>query len=91
MTEKLPYRSTPIFTHDSLPTALRQSHSTKAGVWGVLKVLKGSLLFSIEGGEGQIIDAPDTVLIVPQQLHSVTPIGDMRMQVDFYHQRPIPN
>jgi tellurite resistance-related uncharacterized protein len=27
-------------------------------------------------------------VILPQQLHSVEPQGDMEMQVDFYHEPP---
>lgn len=28
----LPYRTTPVFDEDSLPEAIRNTHSTKAGV-----------------------------------------------------------
>jgi hemoglobin len=89
MTHAVPYRSTPVFTNDSLPEVLRRAHSTKAGVWGLLKVLKGSVLYVIEeSGERQLVQAPGTVVILPQQLHSVDPQGDMEMQVDFYHEAP---
>lgn len=89
MTHADPYRSTPVFTNDTLPEALRRAHSTKAGVWGHLKVLKGTILYvNEETGECQMVQAPGTVLILPQQLHSVEPQGDMEMQVDFYHEPP---
>jgi tellurite resistance-related uncharacterized protein len=72
MTLAVPYRSTPVFTNDTLPEALRRAHSTKAGVWGLLKVLKGTILYVIEEtGERQMVQAPGTVVILPQQLHSV--------------------
>src|SRR3546814_18206009 len=38
-----PYRSTPVFDQDSLPGALRREHRTKAGTWGVIRVLVGEL------------------------------------------------
>lgn len=80
MIQAMPYRSTPVFTHDTLPEALRRAHSTKAGVWGLLKVLKGSILYVIEEtGERQLIHAPHSVVILPQQLHSVDPRSDMEM------------
>jgi tellurite resistance-related uncharacterized protein len=89
MTHPVPYRSTPVFTNDTLPEALRRAHSTKAGVWGLLKVLKGTILYVIEEtGERQMVQAPRTVVISPQQLHSVEPQGDVEMQVDFYHEPP---
>lgn len=87
MTHPAPYRSTPVFTNDTLPEGLRRAHSTKAGAWGLLKVLKGTILYVTEAtGECQMVQAPGTVVILPQQLHSVEPQGDMEMQVDFYHQ-----
>jgi hemoglobin len=91
MKQPIPYRSTPIFTNVTLPKALRRAHSTKADVWGKLKVLKGTILYVIEEtGECQMVQAPGTVVILPQQLHSVEPQGDMEMQVDFYHEAPEP-
>jgi tellurite resistance-related uncharacterized protein len=89
MTQPIPYRSTPVFTNDTLPEGLRRAHSTKADVWGLLKVLKGTIRYvTEETGECQTVQAPGTVVILPQQLHSVEPQGDMEMQVDFYHEAP---
>lgn len=89
MTQLTPYRSTPVFANETLPDALRRAHSTKLGVWGLLKVLKGSIRYVIaECGEEQVVDAPGTVVIVPQQLHYVEPLGQMEMQVEFYHEPP---
>jgi tellurite resistance-related uncharacterized protein len=89
MTQPIPYRSTPVFTNDTLPEALRRAHSTKVSVWGLLKVLKGTILYvTEETGECQMVQAPGTVVILPQQLHSVEPQDDMEMQVDFYHEPP---
>lgn len=84
-----PYRSTPVFDQDSLPAALRRAHSTKAGVWGVIRVLVGRLKYTIEEtGEEVVLDAKTPGLVHPQQLHHVTPIGSMRMRVDFYDHEP---
>lgn len=85
-----PYRSTPIFTTKSLPAALRKAHNIKDGTWGVLNLLKGSLIYTIEEtGEAQPLNAPARALIVPMQNHYVTPMtDDMEMRVDFYHEKP---
>ncbi|KKW90623.1 DUF1971 domain-containing protein [Sphingobium chungbukense] len=89
MTNVLPYRSTPVFDQDTLPAALRARHDTKAGVWGVIRVLEGKL-------ELTIFDPPSTTLLTPgapglvrpQQPHFVTPMGMVKMQVDFYDRPP---
>lgn len=84
-----PYRSTPVFDEHTLPAALRQAHSTKAGVWGVIRVLEGRLEYRIEqGGAVQVLDPATSGLVRPQELHHVTVIAPMRMQVDFYDHEP---
>jgi tellurite resistance-related uncharacterized protein len=85
MTE--PYRTTPVFDQDSLPDALRQDHSTKAGVWGVIRVLEGRLRFA--DADGSTMLTPDRPgLIHPERKHRVEPVGAMRMHVEFYTARP---
>lgn len=89
MPAPLPYRSTPIFDQDSLPAALRGRHSTKAGVWGVIRVLEGRLrLTFLDPPSEAVLDPAHPGLILPEQPHYVTPLGPLRMQVDFYDQPP---
>ncbi len=84
-----PYRSTPVFDEASLPSALRRDHSLKAGTWGQLKVLSGSLRYTIsETGDSLVLEAGQTMIILPEQLHFVEPLGALEMQVDFYDQSP---
>lgn len=84
-----PYRSTPVFDEESLPVALRARHSTKAGVWGVIRLIEGRLrLTLLEPEEEHMLDPTRPGLITPQRLHFVTALGPMRMQVDFYHEPP---
>lgn len=84
-----PYRSTPVFDQDTLPAALRARHNTKAGVWGVIRVLEGELLLTYLEPESSVLLTPDSPgHILPEQPHFVTPQGPMRMQVDFYDQPP---
>ncbi|EQB14701.1 hypothetical protein L288_00685 [Sphingobium quisquiliarum P25] len=91
MADVLPYRSTPVFDESSLPAALRARHSTKAGVWGVIKVLEGQLRLSyLEPPSESLLTPQQPGLVEPQQPHFVTPIGAMKMQVDFYDQNPFP-
>ena len=82
-----PYRSTPVFDESSLPAALRRHHSTKAGVWGVIRVLEGRLRLETEAGE-TLLTPGSPGLVQPQEIHRVEPLGSMRMQVDFYDAPP---
>ncbi len=85
-----PYRSTPVFDEVTLPAALRREHRTKKGVWGVIRVLEGRLkLIYTETGEQQVLGPEQPGLVLPDQPHFVEVDGPMRMQVDFYNQRPV--
>jgi tellurite resistance-related uncharacterized protein len=87
------YGSSPVFDETTLPDALRREHRTKAGAWGVIRVLEGELRLVLDdgpgaGGDGTILTPDRPGLIRPQQTHHVEPIGKMRMQVEFYDQPP---
>lgn len=89
MSEGRPYRSTPIFDEHTLPAALRARHDTKAGVWGLIRVIEGALTLTYVDPSSEIVLTPDRPgLVLPQQPHFVTPLGPMKMQVDFYDHRP---
>ena len=85
-----PYKSTPVFDQDSLPEAIRNQHSTKNGVWGLLRVLAGEVRLVFD-------DPPHTVQVTPanpapippQATHHVEVDGPMRMQVEFYREYPL--
>jgi tellurite resistance-related uncharacterized protein len=84
-----PYKTTPVFDQDSLPSALRGTHSTKAGVWGIIRVLEGALRYVTVEPAGEEMLTPERCgLVLPEQLHSVEPLGAVRMQVEFYRERP---
>ncbi|APL93362.1 hypothetical protein AI27_09930 [Sphingomonas sp. BHC-A] len=89
MADIQPYRSTPIFDQDTLPAALRARHDTKAGVWGVIRVLEGRLqLTCLNPLSESVLTSDNPGIVMPQQPHFVTPLGAMRMQIDFYDQAP---
>ncbi|HEX3863500.1 MAG TPA: DUF1971 domain-containing protein [Stellaceae bacterium] len=85
-----PYRSTPIFDETTLPAGLRGEHRTKSGVWGVIRVIEGQLkLRLLDRNEELVLTPQQPGLILPEQPHTVTPVGPMRMQVDFYDAPPV--
>lgn len=84
-----PYRSTPVFDQDTLPPALMREHRTKAGVWGMIRLLEGQLRLTFGDGEpSRILRPEEPGLVEPEQTHWVEPIGPMRMQIDFFDRAP---
>ncbi len=84
-----PYRSTPEFDEATLPAALRKEHCTKAGTWGLIRVIEGRLhLHFLDPSLDKILVPGDTGVILPEQIHFVEPLGPMRMQIHFYDEMP---
>ena len=84
-------KQTEYFTFDNTPVGLRKNHSTKEGTWGKICINKGSLDYTIIGdGEDKqektfTLDDMVEGVIVPTQLHYVTPITeDLEFVVEFY-------
>ena len=90
MTISKPYRTTPVFNQVTLPPALRREHNTKAGVWGVIHVVQGSLRYIVcDTGHCETLGPDQTALIRPQQDHFVEPVGDVSFYIEFYDHLPI--
>jgi tellurite resistance-related uncharacterized protein len=84
-----PYASSPVFDEQSLPEALRKDHRTKDGTWGLLRVLAGEVRLVFIDPPSQVIVAPGVPAVIPPQAtHFVELLGKMRMQVEFYKERP---
>lgn len=88
-TPATPYRSTPVFDEVSLPAGLRREHRTKAGAWGVIRVLEGRLRYQVlDPSSEAILERGRPGLILPEQPHLVEPLGPIQMQVEFYDHLP---
>jgi tellurite resistance-related uncharacterized protein len=85
----VPYKRTSVFDENTLPAGLRREHRTKPGVWGVIRVLEGRLRYRVLDPASEMVLMPGRPgLVLPDQLHRVEPLGPVRMQVEFYDQRP---
>lgn len=83
-----PYSSSPVFDQATLPAALRRDHSTKAGVWGVIRVLEGRLALRFADRE-EVLTPERPGLVRPEEPHHVEPLSEvMRMQVEFHDAEP---
>jgi tellurite resistance-related uncharacterized protein len=83
------YRRTDLFTETSIPAGLLKAHSTKPGVWGLIRVIDGALTYRVEDPRRP----PSTSLLTaeaapgviePTILHSVEPQRSVRFYVEFY-------
>jgi tellurite resistance-related uncharacterized protein len=83
-----PYRHTAIFDELTLPAALRREHRTKAGAWGIIRVLEGELRLLFPDGRVELLAQDRPGLIRPEEVHWVEPVGAMQMQVEFYDREP---
>ncbi|MBP6435662.1 MAG: DUF1971 domain-containing protein [Sphingorhabdus sp.] len=84
-----PYASSPIFDEQTLPDALRNDHRTKVGTWGLLRVLEGEVrLIFTEPHTEHLVTSDTPAIIPPQATHYVVPVGAIRMQVEFWRERP---
>lgn len=85
------YRRTPEFSEASVPKGLLRSHSTKAGVWGLIRVLEGQLLYQVTDSRRvpteRLLAAGDKPGVVePEILHQVEPKGRVRFFVEFFRE-----
>lgn len=80
-------RTTPEWTHFSLPAGLERDHRVVAGVWGRVRVLEGGVRFEFTDGLG---GAPERPLVAgqdqpipPDRPHRLELVGAVRLVVDF--------
>lgn len=82
------YKRTPSFTEASVPGALLHDHSTKAGVWGVLRVEHGQLRYVVTDPRKPswetILTPAMATVIEPTILHRVEPLGAVLFHVEFF-------
>ena len=79
------YKKTNLFNQETIPAALLNDHSTKAGVWGKICILEGELLYTIsQTGEEIRLNTEIFGVVEPEIKHKVTPVGDVSFYVEFY-------
>jgi tellurite resistance-related uncharacterized protein len=88
------YKRTPVFTEATVPAGLLRDHRTKEGVWGLIQVVEGELLYRIDDRRRAYREyrvAPGTPGVVePGVLHRVEPRGPVRFYVEFFRKGAVP-
>ncbi len=80
------YRSTPVFTEATIPPGLLRSHRTAPGIWALIRVLEGRLLYRVlDPASERVLDASGVPgLVQPDVAHEVVPLGPVRFRVEFH-------
>ncbi len=81
------YKTTKLFTDETVPKGFTKEHSTSKGVWALLHVRTGSLDFKIDenGQEAVYRITPDVPhVIVEEQPHHIVIDGPVSFQLEFF-------
>ena len=86
----MPYKRTKVFEANSIPKGLQNNHNTAAGVWALIHVLRGTLLYVVAPDERSqseqsfILDEHCNGLIAPRAYHRICALSDdMQCYVEF--------
>lgn len=81
-----PYRSTAVFSEVTVPPTLLRSHRTAPGIWALIRVLDGCLLYRVLDpcSERTLDPLSAPGVVEPGVPHEVAPLGAVRFQVEFY-------
>lgn len=86
------HKSTGTFTEKTVPAGLLNDHSTKEGVWGLIRVEAGKLHYRITDERRPAFETvltPETPpgVVEPTIRHHVQPLGKVCFHVDFLRAR----
>ena len=75
------------FTATTIPPGLKQDHTTKARTWGVIRVLKGLLEYTIDDAESFELSPSLLGIIEPERKHHVNALSDdLEFVVEFHRE-----
>jgi len=80
------YQRTPEFTEASVPKALLDVHTTKAGVWALIHVVRGQLTYHIHAPyeADEVLTEGEAGVVLPEVQHRVEPLGAVAFFVEFW-------
>jgi tellurite resistance-related uncharacterized protein len=85
-----PYKRTPEFTEQTVPAGLVGRHSTIQGVWAMIHVTEGNLVYRIlePAIEEYLLEPARPGIVEPQTPHQVQLVGPVRFYVEFHRMDP---
>lgn len=84
------YRRTAVFSEATVPAALRERHTTKAGVWARIHVVSGALGYRLLApfDSLQRLEAGAVGVVMPEVAHRLELEGPVEFFVAFYRRAP---
>lgn len=88
------YKTTPEFGESTIPDGLLRAHATKAGIWGRICVMEGTLRYTVVDSRRlhrERLLTPGTYgVIEPSILHHVAADGQVKFYVEFLRLKGCP-
>ena len=78
------YKRTDTFTEDTVPSGLKDTHTTKGGVWALIRILEGELQFQVEGAAPEILSRSNPGLVEPEVPHHIETLGPVKFYIEFF-------
>lgn len=78
------YKKTDIFTEDTIPAELKESHTTKGGVWALIRILEGEIQYQLEGAMPEILSRSNPGLVEPDLPHHFAAVGPVRFYIEYF-------
>ena len=80
------YKQTPEFNESTIPAGLLKDHQTKEGTWAKIIILDGKLCYRINGPDVEQITLSKVKpgVVEPAVMHSISPLGTVRLYIEFY-------
>ena len=75
-----------MFDEATIPQGLMRSHRTAPGIWALIRVIEGRLLYRVlEPVSERILDnSGEPGLVEPGVPHEIAPLGPVQFQVEFH-------
>jgi tellurite resistance-related uncharacterized protein len=80
------YKKTKTFNENDIPHGLLNNHNTRKGVWGIINIVSGNLLYTIDSDPSEEVELNINYfgVVEPEVIHKVQPIGKVEFYVEFY-------
>jgi len=87
----VPYKQTPVFNAQTIPSGLRQQHATKPGVWGLIHIVAGRLIYRMHHPfhSEETLDPQTQGVVLPEVQHHFQPSKDAAFYVEFWRRKEV--
>ena len=79
------YTRTPSYNKNTIPVELKKTHAAKSGIWGIIHVLEGSLIYTVKSAATQQYELKhgERGIIVPDMPHQLETNGSVSFYLEY--------